>query len=345
MNTDPLICAEADSVLAPPRNVLIVNNPAAGTNGQHVIEEVTRMCGGPLRSVEIHVTTHRGSGTDAVREAVQGRGRALPDLIVAVGGDGTVREVIEGMTPGRRPAAPVLAIVPAGTGNSGYRMLWGGRPWQEALRVAVEAEDKGARLRRLDLAHLAETDALVFLGACSGLIARALETARDIPLTGPARYARALAETAATFKPYPGRVTVDGTVLHEGDTVWANVGGGRIRGGQYLVLPRSLPDDAFLDVCVWGAEIPATRVADLTLTGGHVDRPGVVYGRGRRIVVERLDGQPLCFEHDGELQPPSGTTMTLDVLPGMIPVWGPRAGAEEGPGAEEPRAETGERAA
>ncbi|MFP8885475.1 diacylglycerol/lipid kinase family protein [Streptomyces mangrovi] len=310
----------------PPRNALIVANPAAGTTRTELVEEVVETCRERLGRTTVHVTTCRGDATGAVREALRGKGREkAPDLVVAIGGDGTVHEVVEGMVPGRRPATAALAIVPAGTGNSGYRMLWGDRPWRESLGAVLGGPAGGARKRRLDLAALAETGGLVFLGACSGVIAQALETARGIPLTGRPRYERAFARTAASFIPYPGRVTVDGALLHEGDTVLANIGGGRFRGGQYLVLPHSLPDDGLLDICVIGAEVHPREVPGLTLTGGHLDRPGVVYSRGRRITVERLDGAPLCFEHDGELQRGDWRTMTLDVLPGMIPAWGPRS--------------------
>ncbi|WP_437115091.1 diacylglycerol/lipid kinase family protein [Streptomyces flaveolus] len=122
-------------------------------------------------------------------------------------------------------------------------------------------------------------------------------------------------------------------MLHEGDTLFANVGGGRIRGGQYLVLPHSLPDDGLLDVCVVGGDIPPTDIPDLTLTGRHADHPAARYGRGRTITVERLDGEPLVFEHDGELQPPGGRSMTLQVLPGMIPTWMPATEEERTPAA------------
>ncbi|WP_320783239.1 diacylglycerol/lipid kinase family protein [Streptomyces sp. CRN 30] len=309
-------------VAARPRRALIVANPTAGTMAPGTLTEAAGLCRDRLAHVDVHTTRHRGDARDTVRAALRRPPAEAPDLVVAMGGDGTVGEVIAGMTDGHRPASAALAVVPAGTGNSGYRMVWGRLPWQDALRAALAAPSPDAVARRVDLALLVETGALVFLGACSGVIAEALETARGIPLTGPARYERALAETARAFSPYPGRVTVDGAVVHEGGTVFANVGGGRVRGGQYLVLPRSDPDDGLLDVCVFGSPAAATEVAGLTLTGAHLDRQGVVYARGRTVRVERLDGRPLRYEHDGELQPPGPTTMTLRVLPAMIPVRG-----------------------
>ncbi|MDH6110610.1 diacylglycerol kinase (ATP) [Kitasatospora sp. MAP12-15] len=313
----------ASAAVQPPRGALIIANPTAGTTHAALLDEVVRLCTARLDDVVLHRTAFRGDATATVRAALSGHGEgAVPDLVVAVGGDGTVREVVEGLAgEGRQPSA-ALAIIPAGTGNSGYKMLWGEQPWQQSLAALLAGPGPQAQLRRLDLARLAETDELVLLGACSGVIAEALVTARAIPVAGRERYAQAFADTAAAFTPYPGRVTVDGVVLHEGDTVLANVGGGRYRGGQYLVLPHSELDDGLLDVCVIGAEVHPANVPELTREARHLNLPGVAYGRGRRIVVERLDGRPLCFEHDGELQEPRWGSMTLEVLPGALPVWG-----------------------
>jgi len=311
---------------APVRSVLVVANPAAGTTSERLTADVLTLCAAHAAHVRLHATAGRGDATSAVRAACAGTdGHPRPDLVVAVGGDGTVHEVVDGLTgtagtdSGARPA---LAIVPAGTGNSGYKMLWADRPWKTALRAVLDRSGPGARLRRLDLAHLAETGAKVFLGACSGVIADALRVARHVPQTGRDRYSTAFAEAADAFAPYPGRVTVDGTVLHEGPTVLANVGGGRFRGGRYQVLPHSELDDGLLDVCAIGSPVDPHEVPELTRRAAHLGLPGVHYGRGRRIVVERLDGVPLCFEYDGNLQPPELRRLTFDVLPGALPVWG-----------------------
>ncbi|EPH43622.1 diacylglycerol kinase family protein [Streptomyces aurantiacus] len=323
-----------------PRRALVVVNPTAGTARPDLVEQVLRLCRERLEAVSVHRTTHRGSAGEAVRSALSASSAAgpVPDLVVAVGGDGTVHEVVRALSVqdaapgapgaagatgggGRRQGA-ALAIVPAGTGNSGYRMLWAERPWRQSLQAVLAGDAGAARLRRIDLGQLAETGEPVLLGACSGLIAQGLIAARTISAAGREKYARALPEAAAGFTPYPGRVTVDGRVLHEGATVLANVGGGRHRGGQYLLLPGSELDDGLLDVCVVGAEVAPAEVAPLARQGLLHTRRGVVHGRGRRIVVERLDGRALLFEHDGELQHLNWPRMTVEVLPGALAIWG-----------------------
>ncbi|MGW4567001.1 diacylglycerol/lipid kinase family protein [Streptomyces sp. NPDC004561] len=312
----------ADTAAPAPTRALVLGNPASGSHSPELVEEVRQLCVSYLERTELHLTTGPGDATVAVRRALQ-RPDGAPDLIVVIGGDGTVREAVQGLVPVTGNAT--LAVVPGGTGNSGYKMLWGERPWSESLKAILTDCGIGgsARLRRLDLARLAETRNHVYLGACSGVIADALITARELPLTGRERYARAFADTAAGYEPYPGRVTVDGRVVHEGPTVLANVGGGRYRGGRYLVLPDSLLDDGLLDVCVIGGQVAAADVPGLTLTAAHMAHAATVYARGRRITVERTDGRRLPLEHDGEYQHGIGATATFEVLPGALPVWAP----------------------
>lgn len=307
---------------AGPTRALVIANPASGSHSPELVREVQELCSAHLRHSELHLTTAQGDATGFVRRALE-RSEGAPDLVVAIGGDGTVREVVQGLVGATGRAA--LMVVPGGTGNSGYKMLWGERPWTESLKAVLADSGAGgsARLRHLDLARLAETRNCVYLGACSGVIADALITAKGSPLRGRERYARAFTETAEAYVPYPGRVVVDGRVVHEGPTVLANVGGGRHRGGRFLVLPDSLLDDGLLDVCVIGDGMAAAEVPGLTLEAAHMAHPATVYARGRTITVERTDGERLPLEHDGEYQHSIGASATFEVLPGALAAWAP----------------------
>jgi diacylglycerol kinase (ATP) len=256
--------------------IRIVANPAAGGYSASLAAAVRRRC--------------RGSTVD---------------LVVVVGGDGTVGAVAPrvGSTP--------LSIVPAGTANSCYRTLWGATPWQVALDRALA----GLPPTWVDLARITELDRCALSGVCTGFPAQAIHLAksRGVP------YTSALHDLARRYEPYPGRVIVDGVVVHSGPTMLANVGGARYRGGVYELLPHSRLADGLLDVCVLGGEHDIGEMLTLTRMGSHVDVPGVVYARGRRIRVERLDA-PLWFEHDGEVLERSRSAFTLEAVPSAVPV-------------------------
>ncbi|TDV41746.1 diacylglycerol/lipid kinase family protein [Actinophytocola oryzae] len=248
--------------------VLIVANPHAGTVTPALVWEVVRLCRREGRQVSVRWTTGPGEATRIARKAAESvptlaeRALALPTLVpapqqerslvvAAVGGDGTVREVAAGLASAWRGAsqAPLL-VVPAGTANSCYHRLFGTAPWQSTLSSVLREPE----IRLLDLARVA------------GRLAFA---------------ARAFQES----QPCPGRVTVDGRVIHSGLTRLVDVTGGR---------------DGLLGVSV--------------LDGEH----GTVHGR--RVTVERTDDGPLWFEHDGEVLPPGPAEYTVDVVPAAVPV-------------------------
>lgn len=304
---------------AQPDSVLLIVNPAAGTYTADMADAVRRRFAGTGRDVSLALTGHPGH---AGKLAAQAREPGGPGLVVSLGGDGTAHEVVSGLAgeaAGPPGSLPDLLVLPSGTGNSFYREIWADRPWREALRLAATAP----RTRAVDLARVAENGALALLGASTGVVAQSLITARDITRDGRDRYAQAVAASLRSFTPYPGRVTVDGEIVQEGPTVFANVGGGRYRGGRFELLPRSVMDDGLLDVCVVGDRLPLADLPALALDGGHVGREGVVYARGRRVVVERTDGRPLVFEYDGDLVDNPSSRFTLDVLPGALRVLAP----------------------
>lgn len=296
-------------------SVLIIANPAAGTVTPALVWELVRVCRRLVGRVSVHWTTAPG---EATRIATRAAESGAPGLVVAaVGGDGTVREVAAGLASAWRGAAPLL-IVPAGTANSGYRTLFGTAPWQSTVELMLSSPV----VRRLDLARVAGR--LAFAGAAAGFSARAIHEARALTThVGPSRYQAALVNLIPRYRPYPGRVTVDGRVVHSGSTLLVNVGGSRYRGGQFELLPHSVPDDGLLDVCVLGGEHPPAEMMALVRAGTHLSRPGVVYERGRRVRIERTDGRPLWFEHDGEVLPLGPSEYTVDIVPGAVPVLTP----------------------
>ncbi|MET9646241.1 diacylglycerol/lipid kinase family protein [Streptomyces syringium] len=313
--TDSVIMAKED------RRVTVIANPRAGSTSSDLVSEVESMCSSHAGHVQVLWTENRGHATQLARQCALDETEQRPTTIVSIGGDGTVREVVTGLLEASDSGAqpPALLVLPGGTGNSNYRHFWKDVPWQTALTASLTGE--GRELRTYDLAKIAGTSRLVVLGASTGLFAEATAEALTIPVAGRARYQAAIQSVLTRFSPYPGRVLVDGRPVHAGDTVLVNVGGGRYRAGVYETMPFSAPDDGLLDVCVIGAGIPAQTALDLMRQGGaHVASEHVTYGRGKSITVERTDGEPLRFEHDGEVLPGDATSITIDVLPQVLPV-------------------------
>ncbi len=317
----------SDSKLALTLRCLIIANPAAGLIDAKLVQDIADACAPHCVGVSRRWTRSCGHAVRLASAAVSESAEDEFLVILAVGGDGTACDVASGMVLGNAsPRRHALLVIRAGTGNSTYRALWGDLEWPDAVRSGLC--DPVSRVRSIDLAVVAESGQLVLLGAGAGLTAQVLDAARDVKAAGPGRLQAGLERALAGYVPYAGRVTVDGTVLHEGPTLFANVGGGPYRAWQYLVLPDSVLDDGLLDVCVVAAEtgVGFGEFQALMRQGRHLTQPGVHYSRGRSIVLERTDGSPLCFEHDGELVADAGSRVTLEVRPGLLPVLGAAGG-------------------
>ena len=328
----------------PPPEALVVVNPAAGGSPLDLAGKVAEQLASEGFEPRLLTTAHPGEAVDAVSEAVAndpGTGRGLA-LVLAVGGDGTVREVAEGIArgtgswPGGGGAgqrhgreAPPLFVVPGGTGNSFYRALFADVPVKETLGMVLGPEHFGARLRRLDLGRVVELDQAVVLGASAGFLASVLDAAHSTPeVPGRRRYEQAALELIG----HPDDlgtdvgVLVDDELLVTGRLLLVALGGARHRGGSFELLPGSVLDDGLFDVCAIGMPSPA-RFGELfeAVAGGcHLGEPEVIYARGRKVVIVAAGDEAVPVEYDGDLMAgalPPGRSVTFEVIGGALAAW------------------------
>lgn len=330
--------------MIPARRALVVVNPTAGDSPLPIADSVSRRLERAGVDVTRVLTTRRGEAVEMVAARVRhAAAHHEPlDAILAVGGDGTVREVAEGILreSGRWPSAghcgppvaagaPALFAVPAGTGNSFYRAVFADAPVEESLERVLEAGHAGARIRFLDVGRLVERDRAVVLGASVGFLAHVLETARAMPsVTGRPRYEAAALELIGRAHDLGtnARVLVDGDLLAEGRLLLVALGGARHRGGSFEILPGSQLSDGLFDVCAIQMT-SSSRLVDLltaVAAGAHRDEPEVTCARGRTVTIDALEVQPLPVESDGDVLDGPGSpihSVTFDVIAAALPVW------------------------
>lgn len=116
------------------RALLVVNPTATATTPQ--VREVLAAALGEQVKLDVAPTTARGHAVSLARQAVDDG----LDLVVALGGDGTVNEVVNGLlSGGPRAGLPALGVVPAGNANVFARALGLPRSPVEATAVLLEA--------------------------------------------------------------------------------------------------------------------------------------------------------------------------------------------------------------
>ena len=242
--------------------------------------------------VELHVTSEAG---DATAFAANAADRGV-DVVVAVGGDGTLNEVVNGLDGRDTP----LGIVPLGTANDFARQVGVPGDADHAMDVVL--------LKEPLLMDTASLNGRRFVNVSSGGVGAeaTAETPTQAKATlGALAYAITGVRKIAGFAPYQGRFRGEGASRSEdfelrGEFLLFGVGNGRATGAGTLLTPRASVRDGLLDVCVVDA-MPRKDFARLLLKfkrGEQIGQRGVHYARVRSLIVEA--DAPLSVNVDGE---------------------------------------------
>jgi diacylglycerol kinase (ATP) len=245
------------------------------------------------------------------------------DTIVALGGDGTVHEVINGLMQIPVETRPALGIVPVGSGNDFAFALGVPRDNpQEAVRSALTGEQRKVDIGRItDGAGRSE----YFNNSCGiGFDAAINIRTRKITwLHGFAMYLTAtLQSIALNFEGPLMKVTYDGGGF-ELPTMMVIVGNGPREGGGFLVTPDAKIDDGALDF-VYVTQVSRPRMLQLMtkfMNGTHVREPDVHLATTTRLRIESNRAVPIHL--DGELFAPyeaNVRVIEIETLPGALQV-------------------------
>lgn len=288
------------------RSLAIVNTAARGGQPRQMLEELVRIFRATGARVDVALTLGAGDGQRLARIAAD----EGYEKVIAVGGDGTVHEVVNGMlgTP------LVLGVVPIGSGNDFARAL-GLRDWRLAARIAV----LGAP-RRVDAA-LANGRAFVNCAGVGVDAAGVRTVERHKRVVGPLAYATTAVATLATFRPVPVRIEMNGEVI-EGKHLLVVVSNSERFAGGMRINPGARVDDGLLDVCVVGdtGRAEAMVLLPRVYRGAHLGHPKVRVVRVREVVIEQPRRMPV--EMDGELS--AAERLEITCVPGGLTVMAAR---------------------
>ena len=283
---------------------------------------------GRLQAGGAEVTTHRTRSLEDARLAAC-LAAAEVEVVVAMGGDGTVGACASGLADAGPSGRAALGVVPTGGGNDVARTL--GLPFSDPLAAAAALP----RLRRrpADLARVGGRRYLNVAGAGFDSEANRLANQRLGWVRGRPRYVLATFAELLVGRPAGLRVTLDGQ--RQELRAWlAVVANCPSYGGGMRIAPAARLDDGLLDVVVIAAISRPAFLATFprVFSGRHVQHPAVSQYRARR--VELAADRPLHVYADGE---PAGTLpATFEVQPAAVTVLaGDSApGFAGGPGAQ-----------
>jgi len=299
--------SDADTFLA-------VINPAAGGGRSRklVPETLDRLRAGGIR-FDVIETTAPGQGAHLARDAY-GRGYRK---FIAVGGDGTSYEIVNGLFPRRESDEPAtLAFLPLGTGNSFLREF-SDRGVEHAIEALLAGRSQPCDVLRLR--HAAGV--LHYINLLSMGFAADVATlrARRFSGWGELGYQSSIFISLARFRrrPFPLRVDGEGEIDRR-PCLFLTFNNSKFTGGTMMIAPKAEVNDGLIEYVRWGpiGRLGLIRNLPTLYDGTHIHHPLAERREAKRIDFH-LDA-PVDVMVDGEVL--TLQCQTLDVLPSALKV-------------------------
>jgi diacylglycerol kinase (ATP) len=299
-------------------STLAVVNPAAGFG------KCAKLLGPALDRLralgaqfDVAETKRAGHGIEIARNAFRDGYRKF----IAVGGDGTSFEIVNGLFPeaanktlneGERPS---LGFLPLGTGNSFLRDFT-----DKGVEYAAQAIIEG-RSRPCDVLRLKHNDGEVFfINILSlGFVAEVATLAnRRFKRLGAASYALAVVLRLVGFKKQVYKIRLDGFEYPDPPrTALLIFNNSKFTGGHMMLAPNADTGDGLIDIVRWSSgRFDFIWNFRRCYDGTHVHHPLVWQARARHIDLE-FDS-PVDIMIDGEVM--TAQLESLDVLPSALNV-------------------------
>ena len=273
----------------------------------------------PRVDLEVHYSEWHGHSSELARGLAPKEG-----VVIAVGGDGTFNEVLNGWMEQEQRGRPNFVLVPLGTGNDFARDQ--GLPSDPSslaemiLQPAVKTFDLG----RLTCWSHGETCRRYFaLGATVGFSAEVTRFFQTLPrvLPGTAQYFFSLLVSLFRWRNAAAEITLD-REIHKIESLFnLNVANTKFYGGGMYSSPRAVVDSGHLEAVIMPfSKLDVVRILPKTYSGDLDAVPGLLQQSVANLKIETEF--PLPVQADGEYL---GTTpVQVEVIPRALRLAMPR---------------------
>lgn len=267
----------------------IIYNPTAGREAfQRHIGEVLEKLENAGYETSCHATTGEGDATEAAKQAVE-RGF---DAIIAAGGDGTLNEVVAGISPFDK--RPKIGLIPMGTTNDFARALKIPRDIDDALDIIIRGETIPVDVGLMNDRH--------FINIAGG--GRVTELTYDVPsklktMLGQLAYYLKGIEMLPSINSSHVKIEYDGEVFDDEAMLFLIGLTNSVGGFEKLAPESSLNDGKFTLLILKKCNIAEfIRIVTLALRGEHLDDPLVISSKAEKITV--TSPEKVLLNLDGE---------------------------------------------
>lgn len=276
-------------------------NPAAGANRTHRkwpgIRSLIERTG---LSFDHRLTEGKGHAIELARGAVEDGCR----YVVAVGGDGTVHEVANGVLQAGLSEHIALGVVCTGTGSDLSRSVGVPRDYEQACAALTSAGRRAIDAGLIEYQKEGRSLRRYFLNVAGiGFDATVVEATERMPkwLGGTIPYVTGVVRTFLRYKNKSVEFRIDGGAPERAKVLGIVTANGAYFGGGMFIAPQARPDDGLLDIVIVGdfGKLELARVFPRIYKGTHLGYPKIRLERGSRVGIS--SPERFLVHADGEL--------------------------------------------
>ena len=295
----------------------VIVNPVAGASSTRrkwpIISRLLERIGLPF---DFEYTEGVGHAIELARLAASNGYRYL----VAVGGDGTVNEVANGILNSTNPTTTALGIVSTGTGSDFVRSVGISRDYAAACSVLTSSRRLSIDVGVVNYRRQGQTLERFFINAAGvGFDAAVCKETERFPkyFGGTVPYIAGLVRTLFIYKNKPVAIRVGDEVENYRVLNVAVANGGYLGGGMHIAPDAELCDN-LLDLAIVGdmGKLEVLKELPTVYKGTHVNHPKVTMKEGTDITIE--SPEPVLVYADGELL--GECPASFRVVPGALSI-------------------------
>jgi len=289
--------------------IIIIANPLAGGKacGQHLAKVTADLS---ARDIDHHIllSRHHGHAIDLAGDLDIGAW----DAIVAMGGDGTNFQVLNGLLKNRpHETLPPLGLIPAGRGNSFARDLH-----IRSVSDAIEAIEIG-KCKPVDVCRFSQNRVYHYFVNMTGVgfVTDVAATARAFRALGAFSYVAGVFIQTIKLQFHQMQLEIDGRQW-AGPNCFVECCNSRFTAGSMCMAPHARIDDGLMDIVIAG---PMTRRSLLAtfpkiFSGAHGQNPAIEFVQAKKALMRTSPARNLL--PDGEML--GATPTEIEILPAKV---------------------------
>lgn len=286
---------------------LFIINPAAGKGkGTIFVEHIKRLMDGRAEYY-IEITKRKGEATEIVRKYTH----EDDYIIYAVGGDGTINEVVNGMVG----SESILAIIPAGSGNDFIRTIYPHHKQEELLYKLLNGRRECIDVFKINEKYFLN---IASVGLDAEIVFNAGLFKNKSYIKSDAAYIISIFKTLFGYKSRKFRVSLDGKETCHNKILLLAVANGRFYGGGIPIAPKAKVDDAKADICLV-KDLKLRKIFSIIpklFKARHDEAEEVEFYRASQIKIE--SAEKFRVNIDGEIA--EADKINIEVMPQAIQV-------------------------